>query len=73
MCSFIIHTEGSALRGGFLFKRLKRNQKIAGDNAENVPFSMAFSPGPLVYEGCRRWAGVSMGCKICTIDSYAPP
>ena len=43
-----LHGLVSTLRGGFLFKRLKRNQKIAGDNAENILFSMAFSPDPLL-------------------------
>ena len=45
----------------FLFRRGKRNQKIAGENAENVPFSMAFSPVPLFTEAAGggwgfRWA-----------------
>ena len=56
----------------FLFKRLKRNQKIAGDNAENTRVFNGVFPGPLVYGGRRRWVGFSMGCKICQIDSYAP-
>ena len=48
----------------FLFKRLKRNQKIAGDNAENVLFSMAFSPDLLFTEVVGggwgfRWAAKS--------------
>ena len=43
---FFVYLRFFALRGEVLFKRLKSTQKIAGDNAENVPFSMAFSPDP---------------------------
>ena len=55
--------------GEFLFKRLKRNQKIAGDNAENILFSMAFSPDPLLREllAALRLSGVAKSASWATM------
>ena len=36
-------------------------------------FSMAFSPDPLFTGAVGGGWGFSMGCKICSIDGYAPP
>ena len=65
---------GAALRGGFLFRRWKRNQKIAGDNAENTPvFSMAFSPDPLFTGAVGGGWGFLWAAKIDKLTATRHP